>query len=67
MTEQERQEKARRDQIVRAVTEDFQARRAARRTLERGWQLNMNFLSGDQYCDLDGAGELVEEDAAFYW
>ena len=67
MTEQERQEKARRDQVVRAVTEDFQARRAARRTLERGWQLNMNFLSGDQYCDLDGAGELVEEDAAFYW
>ena len=48
MTEQERQEKARRDQVVRAVTEDFQARRAARRTLERCWQRNMNFLSGAQ-------------------
>ncbi len=35
--------------------------------MERGWQLNMNFVSGNQYCDISPAGELQEEDAAFYW
>lgn len=68
MTEKERRaEDARRAAVVREVTEDFEARRAARRNLERGWQLNMNFIGGNQYCDIDGAGELTEEDAAFYW
>ena len=50
MTEKERRaEDARRAAVVREVTEDFEARRAARRNLERGWQLNMNFIGGNQY------------------
>ncbi len=68
MTEKkEREEAARREAVVRDVTADFERRRAMRRTIERGWQLNMNFLSGDQYCDVDASGEIAEEDAAFYW
>ena len=34
---------------VKDVTADFEARREARRSRERGWQLNMNCDSGNQY------------------
>ena len=60
-------EQKRVEAIVRNVREDFAARREARRSLERGWQLNMNFISGNQYCDISEAGELEEETAAYYW
>lgn len=53
--------------LVKDVTADFEARREMRRSLERGWQLNMNFVSGNQYCDIGAAGELEEETAEFYW
>ena len=53
--------------LVAEVKEDFLRRQRERRSLERGWQLNMNFVSGNQYCDISPAGEIEEEDAAFYW
>ncbi len=46
---------------------DFANRQVERKSMERGWQLNMNFVSGNQYCDLSPSGEIEEEDAAFYW
>lgn len=56
------------DQILaEEVTKDFETRQAERRFLERGWQLNMNFVSGNQYCDVDSSGELFEEDKKYYW
>ncbi len=58
---------ARKKALVEGVIADFEARREERRSLERSWQLNMNFLSGNQYCDLSPSGEIEEEDAAFYW
>lgn len=60
-------EQKRVEAIVRNVRDDFAARREARRSLERGWQLNMNFVSGNQYCDISEAGELEEETEAYYW
>ena len=41
------------------VEKDFLRRQQERRLLERGWQLNMNFVSGNQYCDLDAKGEIA--------
>lgn len=71
MTEQEKQEqranRRRIEALVAEVNADFEARRSARRMLERGWELNMNFVSGNQFCDIGPAGELEEEAAAFYW
>ena len=55
------------ERIVRAVLQEFEARREARRGLERGWELNMNFLEGNQYCEIGPTGELEEEQARFYW
>ena len=65
--QKERMEEARKAALVREIAADFEARREARRSLERGWQLNMNFVSGNQYCDISTAGEIEEETAAFYW
>ena len=55
------------ERIVREVKEDFEKRRAERRTLERGWELNMNFLAGNQYCDVGPTGKIEEEEPRFYW
>ena len=61
--ERERIEKA----TVENVRADFEARREARRRLESGWVLNMNFLSGNQYCDVSPFGGLEQEDKTFFW
>ena len=55
------------ERLVRAVLDEFAMRRDARRQLERGWELNMNFLAGNQYCDIGPAGELEEVPPRFYW
>ncbi|MCH5148891.1 MAG: hypothetical protein J1G05_06010 [Clostridiales bacterium] len=60
-------EKDTKDALAAEIEDDFLRRREERRSLERSWQLNMNFVSGNQYCDLDGAGEIIEEDKKYYW
>jgi hypothetical protein len=47
--------------------EDFKKRQKERKLLERQWELNMNFLAGNQYYGIDGRGELLSEEKAFYW
>lgn len=64
---QKREEERRIRSVVAEVENDFARRRAARRELERGWELNMNFFSGNQYCDVAPNGEITEEDKRFYW
>ena len=61
-----REEKAR-AKIAAEVTADFERRREERRSIESGWLLNMNFLSGNQYCDVSPQGGIAEEDKRFYW
>ena len=53
--------------LVDEVTEDFLRRQEERKRLERGWQLNMNFVNGNQYCDINSSGEIYEEEKSFYW
>lgn len=63
----ERAEEKRKAALAQEITADFERRRAMRKSLERGWQLNMNFVSGNQYCDISAQGEIEEQDAEFYW
>ena len=44
----EREEELRRQRLAREVTYDFRARREARRQIENGWTLNVQFMSGNQ-------------------
>ncbi len=60
-------EKTAEEKLVEEVQEDFLRRQQERRAIERGWQLNMNFLSGNQYCDINSAGEIFEEDGRYFW
>lgn len=55
------------DKIAQEVTADFLRRREERRAVENGWILNINFLSGNQYCDVSPFGGVMEEDQQFYW
>lgn len=55
------------EELADEVTRDFLKRQDERRLSERGWQLNMNFVSGNQYCGLDASGEIVEEDRRYFW
>ncbi len=53
--------------LAEEVTCDFLKRQEERRYIERGWQLNMNFVGGRQYCDINSKGELYEEDKKYFW
>lgn len=55
------------ERIVREVKEDLAARQEQRRLLERGWELSMNFLAGNQYCCVGPDGELEEEAPRYPW
>ena len=37
------------NKIVQEVVEDYLKRREARKSLESQWQLNVNFMMGNQY------------------
>ncbi len=64
---EEEQARRAKERLAREVTEDFERRRSERRSLEAGWLLNMNFLSGNQYCDVSPSGEVEEEERQFFW
>ena len=53
--------------LVNYVTEEFERRQKERLKLERQWELNRNFLVGNQYCDVNRRGEIVQDDKTFYW
>ena len=55
------------EDLVRETENDFARRRAARLPYERQWELNMNYLKGNQYCDLNLRGEIENEGADFFW
>ncbi|MBQ7323974.1 MAG: hypothetical protein IJW96_05360 [Clostridia bacterium] len=64
LAKQQEREDAR---IAAEVEADYAKRREERRSVENSWVLNMNFLCGNQYCDVSPLGGLVEEDEQFYW
>ena len=53
------------EELVREVKEDFAARREMRRPYELTWQLNMNFLMGNQFCNITGRGEIEQDEKYF--
>lgn len=55
------------NELAEEVTRDFLRRQEERRLIERGWELNMNFLCGNQYCGINSSGELFEEDKRYFW
>lgn len=67
MTEREDDVLKEQEELVAEVRADFKRRQEERRAIERGWQLNMNFLSGNQYCDVNSLGEIESDSGGYYW
>ena len=60
-------EKTGEELLAEEVTADFLRRQEERRSLERSWQLNVNFVDGNQYCDINSSGEIYEEEKGYFW
>ena len=50
------------EDLVNALYDDFYARQRERRQIEKQWELNLNYLSGNQYCEISASGEVEESD-----
>ena len=55
------------EELVAEVNEDFKRRQMERKPFEAQWQLNMNFLMGNQYCDIGYNNDIQENNKEFYW
>ncbi len=55
------------EDLIADVKADFENRRKARVENERQWELNMNFISGNQYCGINARGDLEDTDRDFFW
>ena len=55
------------EDLIKEVQADFKKRQKQRLAYERQWELNINFLNGNQYCEVDSRGELAEQGKTFYW
>lgn len=53
--------------IVKEVIEDFKKRAEERKSFDLIWQINMNFLMGNQYCNIGYGGQLEEADRQYFW
>ncbi len=65
--EKEREREKYIEELISEVYSDFKKRQENRITYERQWELNINFLNGNQYCDLSAQGEILEESNTFFW
>ena len=55
------------EELVNEIKDDFKRRQKERVSFERQWELNMNFLRGNQYVDLSPKGEIETEGKEYYW
>ena len=55
------------EELVAFVTEDFKRRQLERKQFEAQWQLNQNFLMGNQYCSINVNDEVEDYDKQYFW
>ena len=65
--QKEQLEKQLKKQLIEQIEKDFEERKKERLPLERQWELNLNFLLGNQHCAITQRGDLAVEDKSFYW
>lgn len=53
--------------IVSDILEDFERRKEERRPHELTWELNMNFMLGNQYSCINLTGEIEQSPKNYYW
>lgn len=55
------------EKLVESVKDEFKKRQEERKPFEAQWQLNMNFVMGNQYCAVTSRGEVEEYQKQFFW
>ena len=55
------------EEIVQQILDDFKERQLNKKSYELAWQLNINYLIGNQYCSINGNGEIVDNPKQFFW
>jgi len=55
------------EDMVSEVRSDYETRAAERRQFESQWQLNANFVIGNQYCRIGVRGEVEDTEKDYYW
>ena len=55
------------NKIVEEVLDDYASRREARKSLEMQWQLNINFMMGNQYSFIAPNGGIKEDEKQYFW
>ena len=54
-------------ELVEDVWNDFKKRHEARKPFETQWQLNLNFVLGNQYCEVTQSQIQNEIDKKYFW
>ncbi len=55
------------EDIVREVLQDFERISDERKALESQWRLNMNFVQGNQYCEISPVGDVEDYGKQYFW
>jgi len=55
------------EDLVNEILKDFKKRQQERKNYDLQWQLNINFVNGNQYCKIDRYNEVSGIDAQFDW
>ncbi len=55
------------NKIVQEVVADYLKRRSDRQSLEAQWQLNINFMMGNQYSYIASNGGIREDEKRYFW
>lgn len=55
------------EDLVAAVYDDFKKRQEERRAIEKQWELDLEYLAGNQYVEIAPNGEVEEEEKYFFW
>ena len=55
------------NKVVEELILDYNQRREARRSMEAQWQLNINFMMGNQYSYIASNGSLNQDDKQYFW
>ena len=53
--------------IVEELIADYEARREQRRSLEAQWQLNINYMMGNQYSYIASNQSIREDEKEYFW
>ncbi len=54
-------------QLVAEILEDFEQRKVERKPFERQWQINANFVVGNQFCTVDNFGNTCNINKDYEW